>query len=42
MRLASTILGGGDLRDDARLWKFVRTHPFVALWPAEVAAAADG
>jgi deazaflavin-dependent oxidoreductase (nitroreductase family) len=42
MRLASRILGWGDLRDDARLRKFVRTHPFVALRPAEAMAAADG
>jgi deazaflavin-dependent oxidoreductase (nitroreductase family) len=32
--LASTILGWGDLRTDAALRAFVRTHPFVALRPA--------
>ncbi len=42
MRLASRILGWGDLRDDARLRTFVRSHPFVALRPAEAPAAADG
>jgi deazaflavin-dependent oxidoreductase (nitroreductase family) len=41
MWLASRILGWGDLRDDARLREFVRTHPFVALRPAEAGAAAD-
>ena len=34
MRLASTVLGWGDLTDDAVLRAFVRTHPFVAFRPA--------
>jgi deazaflavin-dependent oxidoreductase (nitroreductase family) len=29
----STVLGWGDMRDDARLREFVRTHPFVAFRP---------
>lgn len=35
--LASRILGWPDLRADAALRDFVRTHPFVALWPADAA-----
>jgi deazaflavin-dependent oxidoreductase (nitroreductase family) len=34
LRFFSTVLGWGDLRDDARLREFVRTHPFVAFRPA--------
>jgi len=34
MRLISTILGWGDLRDDDTTREFTRTHPFVALHPA--------
>ena len=34
MRLISTILGWGDLRDDDTAREFTRTHPFVALHPA--------
>lgn len=34
MRLITTILGWGDLRDDAEVRRFVRTHPFVAFRPA--------
>ena len=32
--LISRILGWGDLRDDARVRRFVQTHPFVAFRPA--------
>ena len=38
LRLFCTILGWGDLRDDARVREFVRTHPFVAFRPAAEAA----
>lgn len=34
-RLASRILGWPDLHDEATLRDFVRTHPFVALRPAD-------
>ena len=34
LRLASAILGWGDLRNDAAFRDFVRGHPFVALRPA--------
>ena len=34
MRLISTILGWGDLRDDAAVRGFIGTHPFVAFRPA--------
>ena len=34
LRLISTILGWGDLRDDAAVRGFIRTHPFVAFRPA--------
>jgi deazaflavin-dependent oxidoreductase (nitroreductase family) len=34
LRLLSTILGWGDLRDDAAVRGFIRTHPFVAFRPA--------
>ncbi len=34
LRLLSTILGWGDLGDDAAVRDFVRTHPFVAFRPA--------
>ena len=34
LRLLSTILGWGDLRDDAAVGGFVCTHPFVAFRPA--------
>lgn len=33
LRLLSTILGWGDLRDDAHVRRFVHTHPFVAFRP---------
>jgi deazaflavin-dependent oxidoreductase (nitroreductase family) len=33
LRLISTILGWGDLRDDAAVRAFVQTHPFVAFRP---------
>ena len=33
LRLLSTILGWGDLRDDAHFRRFIHTHPFVAFWP---------
>ncbi len=34
LRLISSILGWGDLRDDARVRRFIHTHPFVAFRPA--------
>ena len=34
LRLLSTILGWGDLRDDAALRGFIKTHPFVVFRPA--------
>ena len=34
MRLISTILGWGDLRDDAAVRGFIPTHPFVVFRPA--------
>jgi deazaflavin-dependent oxidoreductase (nitroreductase family) len=34
LRLLSTILGWGDLRDDAALRGFIETHPFVVFRPA--------
>lgn len=34
VRFFSTVLGWGDLRDDARVREFVRSHPFVAFRPA--------
>jgi hypothetical protein len=34
LRLISTVLGWGDLRDDDALRKFVPAHPFVAFRPA--------
>jgi deazaflavin-dependent oxidoreductase (nitroreductase family) len=37
LRIISTILGWGDLRDDTRLREFIRTHPFVAFRPASSA-----
>lgn len=40
VRLIRTILGWGDLTDDAVLREFVRTHPFVAFRP--VAAPGTG
>ena len=33
LRLLSRVLGWGDLRDDAAVREFVRTHPFVAFRP---------
>jgi deazaflavin-dependent oxidoreductase (nitroreductase family) len=33
VRLASTLLGWGDLRADSALREFVRVRPFVAFWP---------
>jgi deazaflavin-dependent oxidoreductase (nitroreductase family) len=38
LRFFSSVLGWGDLRDDARLRGFVRGHPFVAFRPAEAPA----
>jgi deazaflavin-dependent oxidoreductase (nitroreductase family) len=35
LRFFSTILAWGDLRDEARVREFVRTHPFVALRRSE-------
>ena len=34
LRLITTILGWGDLRDDAAVRGFIGTHPFVAFRPA--------
>ncbi len=34
MRLISTILGWGDMRDDATIREFVHEHPFIAFRPA--------
>jgi F420H(2)-dependent quinone reductase len=34
LRLVSTVLGWGELRDDAVVRRFIRTHPFVAFRPA--------
>jgi deazaflavin-dependent oxidoreductase (nitroreductase family) len=34
LRLISMILGWGDLRDDAAVRGFIRTHPFIAFRPA--------
>jgi hypothetical protein len=34
LRLLTTILGWGDLRDDVAVRGFIRTHPFVAFGPA--------
>jgi deazaflavin-dependent oxidoreductase (nitroreductase family) len=39
LRLISTILGWGDLRDDAAVRSFLRTHPFVAFRPAATRSA---
>jgi deazaflavin-dependent oxidoreductase (nitroreductase family) len=36
LRLLSTLLGWGDLRDDDAASEFTRTHPFVALRPTAV------
>jgi hypothetical protein len=39
LRLLSTILGWGDLRDDAAVRGFLQTHPFVAFRPAATSPA---
>jgi deazaflavin-dependent oxidoreductase (nitroreductase family) len=39
LRLLSTILGWGDLRRDAAVRGFIRTHPFVAFRPAATSRA---
>jgi len=39
VRLLSTMLGWGDLRDDAAVRGFIRTHPFVAFRPATISPA---
>ena len=39
LQLLSMILGWGDLRDDAAVRGFVRTHPFVAFRPATTSPA---
>jgi deazaflavin-dependent oxidoreductase (nitroreductase family) len=41
LRLLSTILGWGDLRDDATVRGFIRTHPFVTFRPAEAVNVPD-
>ena len=41
VRLATTILGWGDLRGDAAAREFVRDHPFVALRPATLSVVPD-
>ena len=38
LRFFSTILGWGDLRDDARVREYVGTHPFVAFRPTDAPA----
>ena len=38
LRLFSTVLGWGDLRDDVRVREYIRTHPFVAFRPADAPA----
>jgi deazaflavin-dependent oxidoreductase (nitroreductase family) len=35
-RLLAAVLGCGDLRSDAAVRDFVRTRPFVSLWPLDV------
>ena len=35
MQFATTVLGWGDLRDDARVRQFVATRPFLAFRPAD-------
>jgi len=37
VRLATAILGWGDLRSDSEVRDFVRAHPFVALHPVAIA-----
>ena len=37
--LISTIQGWGDLREDAAVRGFIRTHPFVAFHPATTSPA---
>jgi deazaflavin-dependent oxidoreductase (nitroreductase family) len=39
VRLISTILGWGDLKDDQAVRDFIRTHPFVAFRPATTSPA---
>jgi deazaflavin-dependent oxidoreductase (nitroreductase family) len=34
LRLVSTVLGWGDLRDDATVRHFIHSHPFIAFHPA--------
>ena len=41
-RLFETILGWGDLSDDAAVHAFVRTHPFVGFRPAAASKPRDG
>ena len=40
LRFFSTVLGWGDLRDDAAVREFVRSHPFVAFRPTQPGATA--
>jgi deazaflavin-dependent oxidoreductase (nitroreductase family) len=42
MRLLSSILGWGDLRDNAAVREFVRIHPFVAFRPAAQGTTSPG
>jgi len=39
LRLITTILGWGDLRDDAAVRDFIHNHPFVAFSPAATSPA---
>jgi deazaflavin-dependent oxidoreductase (nitroreductase family) len=41
LRLISTILGWGDLRDDAAVRQFIHSHPFIAFQPAARLGQAD-
>lgn len=42
LRLISTILGWGDLRDEATVRQFVHSHPFIAFQPAVRLRQGDG
>lgn len=41
LRLISTILGWGDLRDDPTVRQFIHSHPFIAFRPAARLPQAD-
>lgn len=42
LRFISSVLGWGDLRDDAAVREFTRTHPFVAFRPGPTAPDPPG